>query len=60
MSMCWEIGFASFYYDVLVYEVDLVRRDLNFDLKNHKDILQLKFFIISYVNSIEQRKYVAV
>ena len=27
-----------------------------FDLKNHKDILQLKFFIISYVNSLERRK----
>jgi hypothetical protein len=25
MSMRWQIGFASFYYDVLVYEVDLVR-----------------------------------
>ena len=25
MSMCWKIGFASFYYDFLVYEVDLVR-----------------------------------
>ena len=28
--------------------------------KNHKDILQLKFFIISYVNSLERRKDVAV
>ena len=37
-------------------------QDLNFDLKNHKDILQLKFFIISDVNtgSLERRKYVAV
>jgi hypothetical protein len=36
--------------------------DLNFDLKNHKDILQLKFFIISDVNtgSLERRKYIAV
>jgi hypothetical protein len=34
--------------------------NLNFDLKKHKDILQLKFFIISYVNSLERRKYVAV
>jgi uncharacterized membrane protein YfbV (UPF0208 family) len=25
MTMCWQIGFASFYYDFLVYEVDLVR-----------------------------------
>jgi hypothetical protein len=23
--VCWKIGFASFYYDFLVYEVDLVR-----------------------------------
>ena len=34
--------------------------DLKFDLKNHKDILQLKFFVMSYVNSLERRKYVAV
>jgi len=28
--------------------------------KRHRDIFQLKFFIISYVNSIERRKYVTV
>jgi hypothetical protein len=29
---------------------------LLFVLKNHKDILQLKFIIISYINSLERRK----
>ena len=28
----------------------------NFDLKNHKDILQLKIFIMSYVNTCSQEQ----
>jgi hypothetical protein len=30
------------------------------DLQNTKDILQLKFVIIAYVNCLEWRKYIAV
>jgi hypothetical protein len=31
-----------------------------FRFKNNKDIMQLKFFIVLYVNSLERRKYVSV
>jgi hypothetical protein len=56
-----HVLYHCLYHTPLFYlKKSFLIQDLNFDLKYHKDILQLKFFIVSYVNSLERRKYVAV